>query len=155
MFRANRVVRAPPKALWPARVHAPNFLGINWNKVTWQAPHNNMYPLSICAGVVSRAVSSPIWWGNKEHRMQLNTLRNCILILPSVLLGVLFFLQCDQYEILYMIHVLLDRPMPTDIEAARREEMRLASREKPGFTMKHKLGGQISIQGSDLNIIGD
>ncbi len=144
---------APPKAYWPQRVLAPDFLGIKWCKPTWMAPYSNFYPLTLTAGQQGRLWSSFIHFGNAEHRMWLMHLRSWILAAPSAYLAIVMIGQCDWYQMLWLPHFFLGREMPQWAQDAYAEQYKRYTREKPGVTLKHKYGGQVSIPGSDINIV--
>ncbi len=143
---------APPKALWPARITSPNFLGINWARVGWHTPMSSLYPQSVCGGSMGRVTSNPLWTGRADYRTPLQSLRSAVLIVPSVVMGGIFFFMADLYEIIAVTYYFLNVPLPENIAAEHKKEMNRQSREKPGYPLMHKLGGQVSMPGSDLNV---
>jgi hypothetical protein len=143
---------APPKGLLPQRILGNNFLGINWTKVCWQAPYSNFYPFTMTAGMQGRMWSSPLAYGNKEHRMSYIWVRSCILGIPTAYLSLIMFLQADWYQIMAINYWFLLSDPPQWAQEQYAKEMKAMTREKPGALLKHKYGGQVSIPGSEINI---
>ena len=143
---------APTKGFLPQRMMSLDWLGINWTKVCWMAPYSNFYPLTMTAGQQGRMWSSFLWWGNKEHRMTRIVARSYVFAIPSIAMGILIFLQADWYQAMFMALWMVNQPMPDWAEHKYAEQYKTYAREKPGVTLKHKWGGQVSIPGSEINI---
>jgi hypothetical protein len=143
---------APAKGFLFQRMMACDFLGINWGKVCWHTPYQNFYPVTVTAGQQGRLYSSPIWWGNKEHRMTRIVVRSLVYVAPSVVLGGLFFLQADWFTTMKIACFLTNQTVPDWASAQYADEMKWNTRNKPGVTLKHLQGGQVMIPGSEINI---
>ncbi len=132
---------------------------------------NSNYPVTLAAGQGARAFSSPASLGHFPARANRHYIRNAILYAPGMWLSAWMLFQWDWYGHLVAIQycALGFMPdaapgwfqdwkgyslakIPQHLVDLRAEEMRMQSREKPGVIHKHKLGGQISIPGSEINI---
>ncbi len=157
MLRRTVPTAAPTRAHFFARPLAPDFMGIRFNKPRMYVPYNHFYPMSICAGNQTRWFSGPLGGGHWHYRCRLGLLRNIVMIAPSVVLGGMLFFMADWWDLAVFAQALNNLAgtgwkIPASWEDARKTEMNIASREKPGYLLKHKLGGQISIAGSEINI---
>ena len=141
---------APTKALFVQRLMACDFMGMNWCKVTHHGPFNAFYPFSQSGGPQTRIWSHPLWQGNRVNRMGFNTIRMFALATPTIFIAGLIAFMCDWYAPYALYTAVTGNEPAANIVAARDEEMRLASRHKPGHMLKHELGNQVSIPGSEI-----
>ena len=140
---------APPKGTITSRIVSSDFLGINWGKVLWMSPYNNMYPITIGGGHGNRFWTSFIQYGHFANRASRINLRNMVLAVPAVLITVEMFFMLDWYQIVCCSTIPFGLPVPDWAVEKRREELILQSWHKPGAMQKHHLGGQVSIPGSE------
>lgn len=152
MLRASSARMAPSKAHLFQRVHSPSFMGINWTRPSWMNPYNNFYPFSICAGNQTRYLTGPLGFGRSHNRTGRNHIRNIILIAPSAFLAGMLFFMADMWDLAIVLSMITQKPIPDSFQETHKKEMMELSRTKPGYLLKHKLGGQISIAGSEINI---
>ncbi|KEG15601.1 hypothetical protein DQ04_00031350 [Trypanosoma grayi] len=140
---------APPKAPLPARLIAGDFLGFNWNKVTWMAPYNNFYPITACGGLGGRLWSSFIQYGHFHNRATWIVMRNGALAIPSVLAAFVMVSNVDWYEALMCACYFPGWGVPEWAQKRHAEEMVYLSWNKPGAMAKHHYAGSVSIPGSE------
>jgi hypothetical protein len=145
---------APPKGMLIQRIMAADFLGFNWMKITFHAPFNNQYPFGMSSGQQSRMWSHPRFQGNRVNRMHLNSLRIAALYAPTVVLVVLFMGMVDWYNMFQLANALAGMEIPDWAQERRAKELERAAREKPGVVLKHKVGGQVTIPGSEVLVGG-
>jgi hypothetical protein len=147
---------APPKGRFFQRLIAPDFLGINWTKVTWFTPYNNVYPITMTSGPLWKYWSNPVGYGNNGNRMTRLQARMFVLGIPTGVLAFTLVFQPDWYQGLKILYYFpkkfIDCDIPEWAEKQHAEEMRHKSWYKPGAYAKHHYGGQISIPGSEANI---
>ena len=149
MLRRTAMAKAPAKGHFFQRIIAPDFMGINWSKVTWGSPYSNFYPITMTAGGQGRYWSNFIGFGHFSNRMTRCNLRNIILFGPTALLGFVLLFQIDWYNAIQCAYYFPGWEIPEWAQKERAEELRLASWYKPGVFAKHHWGGQISIPGSE------
>jgi hypothetical protein len=141
---------APPKASWLFRIqNSGDFLGINWTKAMYKAPYTNNYPGQLIGGSTSRRFSSPLFLGHHANRTGLNTARQLVLFVPTILLGLELFFNLDYFTLAKSYYKFIDAPMPEEITKQQAADMALASRNLPGVMAKHHYGGMVSIPGSE------
>ncbi|EAN89578.1 hypothetical protein C3747_120g594c [Trypanosoma cruzi] len=140
---------APPKAPLPARLIAGDFLGFNWNKVTWMAPYNNFYPITVCGGLGGRLWSSFIQYGHFHNRTGYNVVRNGFLAIPSALAAFFMIFNADWYQALASACFVLRQDVPTWAQEKYAKEMVYLSWNKPGAMAKHHYAGTVSIPGTE------
>eukprot|EP00760_Papus_ankaliazontas_P031938 PhM_4_TR5548/c0_g1_i1/m.53515 len=139
---------APYKAAFLRRILHPDFGGINWTKVTWRAPFNNMYPITLSAGFANRILSNPISFGSYANRATRIHTRNLVLYLPTTYLAIWFVLQPDWYQFVTFHYDALGMPYPEWVNEQHKKDLKWMTRDKPGVLLKHKCGGQVSIPGT-------
>ncbi|ORC87454.1 uncharacterized protein TM35_000222530 [Trypanosoma theileri] len=140
---------APPKASLPARLIAGDFLGFNWNKITWMAPYNNFYPITVCGGLGGRLWSSFIQYGHFHNRATWVAFRNGVLAVPSLLAAFVMISNVDWYEALACAYYFPGWQIPQWAQEKHNEEMVYLSWNKPGAMAKHHYAGSVSIPGSE------
>ena len=155
MLRATAVKRAPIKAPLLQQTIMNNTFGIQWNKVTWGAPHNNAYPFSAGAGFASKYLSNPLTFGSPQGRMSRMWVRQAVLLSPTVLCAAIMLFQLEPYDLVYCVHFLTGLDIPKAIQDRYDDQIARMPREKPGVLLKHLYGGQVSIPGSDRLITGE
>eukprot|EP00758_Cryptobia_borreli_P002534 Tbor_TRINITY_DN3102_c0_g1::TRINITY_DN3102_c0_g1_i1::g.14777::m.14777 len=139
---------APPKACWPQRILSADFLGINWNKVSWMTPYSNFYPITITGGHGNRLWTNFVSFGHFSNRAGLITARNLVLLVPSIYMTICVVFMLDWYQFMLIHYLPLGIPMPEWAEAKHKEELIHKSWHKPGAMFKHHLGGPVSIPGT-------
>lgn len=149
MLRRTACTLAPPKGHLFQRIISNDFMGINWNKVLWKAPWNNLYPVTLSAGQIGRLWSSPLGFGNHNARMGLIMWRGWMLHIPAMMVGFVMAFQTDWFQLMQCIYYLPGWELPKWAQTKYAEDKRLESWYKPGAYAKHHLGGQISIPGSE------
>lgn len=140
---------APPKAPLPQRVLAGDFLGLNWNKVSWMAPYNNFYPITMCGGWGGRLWSSFIQYGRFDNRAARINLRNYVLFGPSAFLALLMLCNMDWYQCMQCAYFVTGAPLPEWAQRKHASEMEWLSWNKPGAMAKHHYAGTVSIPGTE------
>ena len=141
---------APPKANLPARLAtAGDLFGLNWTKVTWMAPYNNFYPITLSGGHGNRLWSSFIQYGHFHNRTTHINLRNLILAGPSVFMGLVMLFNVDWYQLMQCLYIPMQWEMPQWAEDKHAAEMLALSWFKPGAMTKHHFAGMVSIPNSD------
>lgn len=143
---------APPKAALPARVFAGDFMGIKWNRVSWMAPYNNFYPITMCGGWGGRMWSSFIQYGRFDNRAALIPVRNLILGIPTMLMALLMLGNMDWYQCIQCAYFplrMVGFAPPAWVEEEHAKEMEWCSWNKPGVMAKHHYAGTVSIPGSE------
>ncbi|AYU81928.1 conserved hypothetical protein [Leishmania infantum JPCM5] len=143
---------APPKASLPARIFAGDFMGINWNRVSWMAPYNNFYPITMCGGWGGRMWSSFIQYGRFDNRAGLIMVRNLIMGIPTALMALLMLGNMDWYQCMQCAFYLPGIAMPQWAQNEYAKEMEWASWNKPGAMAKHHYAGTVSIPGTEKYI---
>lgn len=143
---------APPKASYAARCLSGNWLGLNWNRVSWMAPYNNFYPITMCGGWGGRMWSSFIQYGRFDNRAALITVRNLILGVPTALMALLMLCNMDWYQCIQCALYLPSIPVPQWAQDKHTEELEWQSWNKPGAMAKHHFSGQVSIPGTEKYI---
>lgn len=143
---------APPKASFPARIFAGDFMGINWNRVSWMAPYNNFYPITMCGGWGGRMWSSFIQYGRFDNRVGLIPVRNLVMAVPTLLMALLMLGNMDWYQCMQCAFYLPGIPMPQWAQDQYAKEMEWYSWNKPGAMAKHHYAGTVSIPGTEKYI---
>lgn len=143
---------APPKASLPARFIAGDFLGLNWNKVSWMAPYSNFYPITMCGGWGGRMWSSFIAFGHFHNRTGRIAVRNAILSGPSAFCAFVLFFNCDWYQLMQCAYFVMGTDLPKWAEDKHAAEMVQFSWSKPGQMAKHHYAGMVSIPGTEKYI---
>jgi len=157
-MKATRKSLAPSKASLPRRVLGINFLGIDWGSISFRAPYNNFYPVTMCSGNGNRFWSNPHNFGYFANRtMRIHT-RNAVLLAPCAWCFLMTFVEPDWYTALqqhyrFFLTPVFGMQMPQSLVEARRKELDVMAREKPGVLLKHKAGGQVSIPGSQALVV--
>lgn len=103
---------APPKASFPARILAGDFLGLNWNRVNWMAPYQNIYPYTVTGGWGGRLFSSFVTFGRFDNRAVWINVRNFVLLTPALLLVMVMFFQPDMYQLTTIWYSALGKATP-------------------------------------------
>lgn len=140
---------APPKAALAWRVVSGDFLGFNWNKVTWMSPYNNFYPITLSAGQGNRMLSNFLQYGHFHNRATYINLRNLIIGVPAFYATLCLVFMLDWYQFMLVHYIPLGIPMPEWAEKKHMEELVYKSWHKPGAMHKHHLGGAVSIPGTE------
>lgn len=143
---------APPKAPLPARLIAGDFMGIKWNRVSWMAPYNNFYPITMCGGWGGRLWSSFIQYGRFDNRAALIPVRNVVLGIPTILCSLMMLCNMDWYQCMQCFAYCTFTSVPQWAEDRHAKEMDWCSWNKPGVMAKHHFGGSVSIPGSEKYI---
>ena len=146
---------APTKGFLIQRLMAPDFMGIQWNKITHHAPMHLGYPWSIYSGLQWRIFSHPRFQGNKANRHGRNSTRAIAFMAPTAVMAVLFIGMVDWYNCFQLVNTLFGVEIPKWAVDARAAELEDMARNKPGVLLKHKSGGQVSIPGSGVLVTGD
>lgn len=143
---------APPKAPLPARVLAGDFMGVNWNKVSWMAPYNNFYPITMCGGWGGRMWSSFLQYGRFDNRAGWIVARNLVLGAPTALAGLMMLCNMDWYQCIQCVCYCTGASVPQWAQEKFTKEMEWYSWNKPGCMAKHHFAGSVSIPGTEAYI---
>lgn len=158
MLRTTSKVLAKPRGHIMHRLYSPNIFGLPMAKVTWQAPHNGMYPFQANGNLWDRLFSSPLGGGHRSNRMTFYMIRNYLFMGPAAAMAVIWLNHSDTYTLFAMLHWFpwffmdITIPLPEWVQEMQAEKLKKQPRELYGVTHKYIIGGTVSIPGSDINI---